>query len=133
MSKGPDKKARMSRRLNVEVAACFASDGVSAEGVFVEISEGGGFFHAWERIGSDTKGIFSLKLFETEPAVSISGEIIYRRQCDREEGTAQGYGVRFVDLDITAREVLARFLRTATVRRRYTINRTVVPYEKEKK
>jgi c-di-GMP-binding flagellar brake protein YcgR len=128
------KKLRMSRRLPVSFSAFIKSGTGTLEGVVRQISEGGMLFTCRAELEVDTRMLFSLKVFDDEPDIVIEGELLYRRvEKENDQGQELLYGVKFTDRDSSIREEIARVIRFATVRERYSRSGPVLIEDGEKK
>lgn len=128
------KKLRMSRRLPVSFPAFVESGPETLEGVVRQISEGGMLFACSAELEVNTRGLFSLKVFDDEPDIVIEGELLYRRVGEEnDQGQQLLYGVKFTDRDSSTREEIARVIRFATVRERYSRSGPVLIKDGEKK
>ncbi len=128
------KKLRMSRRIPVSFPAFIKSGTETLEGIVRQISEGGMLFTCRVEFEVNAVGVFSLKVFDGEPDIVIEGELLYRR-VEEENGQGQEflYGVKFTDRDNSIREEIARVIRFATVRERYSKSGPVLIEDGEKK
>lgn len=114
------KNSRMSKRVPVNVSASFTSGDFRAEGVVLQMSEGGMLFCCPGDIDVMSKGRFTLKLFANEDDLELDCEIIHRLyENDKAKDALIKYGVRFLDPDKSKKEVIDRVIRFATMRDRY--------------
>jgi hypothetical protein len=128
------KKLRMSRRVPVSFPAFIKLGTRSLEGIVRQISEGGMLFTCRAELEVNTKGVFSLKVFDDEPDIVIEGELLYRRLKEENDPEQELlYGVKFTDRDSSIREEIARVIRFATVRERYSKSGPALVVDGEKK
>ncbi len=113
--------ARLSNRVSVYFSAIFDSASLSSECMVLQISEGGMMLSSRAELDVKSRGTFSLRAFEGEPDITVSGEIIHRLY-EREPAGSEPrirYGVRFLSAKDSEKAKISRVIRSASIRRMY--------------
>ncbi len=120
------KQLRMSKRVEVNYAAIFKSDSSSVDGVIEQMSEGGLSFCCSAVLDTESVGLFVFNAIEGEPPISVQGELVYMlpgKQGKEVGRTISQYGVRFIETSGEQFENIAKIVRFATVRQRYSASK----------
>lgn len=112
---------RMSKRFDVDFLAYFKGGSERIDGSVTQMSEGGAVFATGAHIAVRTAGQLHINVFQGEPDVLITGEVIYALRKGADGNAAYRYGIKFSAADKAMKETLSRIFMFVTVRDRYTV------------
>lgn len=112
---------RKSKRFDVSFSAYFKNDSGRIDGSIIQMSEGGAIFVTGAHLAVRATGQLNIYAFQGEPAVEVSGEVIYTLRKGTEGDAVYRYGVRFSGVDKAAKEALAKIFMFVELRNRYSV------------
>lgn len=111
---------RKNKRFDVNFTAYFKGDSGRIDGSITQMSEGGAVFVTGAHIAVRAAGLLNIYVFQSEPAIAVSGEVIYTLRKGAEGDFVYRYGIKFSDVDKAAKEALARVFMFVALRDRYS-------------
>lgn len=102
---------RGATRIDAELDIGFGSDNNFYTGFSENISEGGIFIVSYEARKLGDRLIVRFTLPGYDHPIEVTAEVKWVRERDEASDTKPGYGLQFVDLGESDREVIERFIR----------------------